>query len=83
MKHLASSNKLHSMDVKQTQNVYCFNAAMSAREKGGAWLEAPDILEQMKWYSPKVKPNFITLDCLIIALDKADQREQFNCLLVY
>ncbi len=66
---------LRSMDVKQTQNLYCFNAAMSACEKGGAWLEALDIFERMKKYSPKVKPNFITLNSLLIALDKADQRE--------
>ena len=53
-------------------NLYCLNAAISACEKGGAWVEALQLYEDIRL---TVKPNFITINALIIALDKANQRD--------
>lgn len=54
-------------------NLYCINAAMSACEKGSAWVEAIALFEQMK--SNGIRPDFVTINSLIIALDKSGQRE--------
>jgi len=54
-------------------NLYCINAAMSACEKGSAWIEAVALFEQMKFNG--IRPNFVTINSLVIALDKSGQRE--------
>ena len=56
-------------------NLYCFNAAISACEKGGAWVEGLELYHRMMHKGGKIRPNFVTLNCMIIALDKADQKE--------
>lgn len=56
-------------------NLYCFNAAISACEKGGAWVEALEIYERMVANGDPINPNFVTLSSLILALDKAGQKE--------
>jgi pentatricopeptide repeat domain-containing protein 1 len=53
-------------------NLFCFNAAIAACEKGGAWVEALDLYERLRSIQ---KPNFITLNSLLISLDNAGQRE--------
>ena len=55
-------------------NLYCFNAAISACEKGGAWVEALDIYERILEHE-SLQPNFVTLNSLIVALDKSGQKE--------
>jgi len=61
-----------SDDSIENPNKYCYNAAIAACEKGGAWLEAVELYERMR---DQVEPNFITMNSLLIALDKADQKE--------
>lgn len=56
-------------------NLYCFNAAISACEKGDAWVEALEIYERMKAEGRALSPNEVTLGSLILALDKAGQKE--------
>ena len=56
-------------------NLYCFNAAISACEKGGAWVEAVDLYERMLNEGGSLKPNFVTLNSLIVALEKSGQKE--------
>lgn len=56
-------------------NLFCFNAAISACEKGGAWVEALELYYQMMEKGGVVTPNFVTLSSLLIALDKAGQKE--------
>ena len=56
-------------------NLYCFNAAISACEKGGAWVEALELYERMLDNGGSVKPNFVTLSSLVLALDRAGQKE--------
>ena len=56
-------------------NLYCFNAAISACEKGGAWIEALELYERMLDRGGSIKPNFITLSSLIVALENAGQKE--------
>jgi len=65
---------LKSMTSDKTlpPNKFCFNAAIAACEKGGAWLEAVELYERMRNH---VRPNFITMNSVLIALDKADQKE--------
>jgi len=61
-----------------TSNLYCLNAAISACEKGGAWLEALQLYEHVRSMQNEdnaVRPNFITVNAIIIALDKANQRD--------
>ncbi len=58
--------------ASQEPNTFCFNAAIAACEKGGAWLEAVELYERMRQL---VKPNFITMNSLLIALEHADQKE--------
>ena len=57
-------------------NLYCFNAALAACEKGGAWVEALEIYERMKEQGgQELRPNIVTLSSLILALDNAGQKE--------
>lgn len=54
-------------------NLYCWNAALSACEKGGAWVEALDLYERM--LESPFRPNVVTINSLMEALDKAGQKE--------
>lgn len=59
-------------------NLYCFNAAISACQKGRAWVEAMDIYERLKLqqrYHPHLRPNIVTLSSVILALDESGQKE--------
>jgi tetratricopeptide (TPR) repeat protein len=56
-------------------NLFCFNAAVAACEKGGAWVEALEIYERMITYGGSLKPNFVTLSSLVLALSRAGQKE--------
>jgi pentatricopeptide repeat protein len=58
-------------------NLYCLNAAISACEKGGAWVEALQLYENIRTTQTEnsTKPNFITVNSIIIALEKAGQSE--------
>jgi len=61
-----------------TSNLYCLNAAISACEKGGAWLEALQLYEHARSMHDKddaVRPNFVTVNAIIIALVNANQRD--------
>jgi pentatricopeptide repeat protein len=55
-------------------NLYCWNAAISACEKGGAWVEALDLYERML-ETESFKPNVVTMNSLMEALDNAGQKE--------
>uniref|UniRef100_A0A7S4IIR1 Smr domain-containing protein n=1 Tax=Odontella aurita TaxID=265563 RepID=A0A7S4IIR1_9STRA len=55
-------------------NLFCFNAAIAACEKGGAWLEAVELFERIRT-DGSLRPNFVTVNSLLIALDRAGQRE--------
>jgi len=59
-------------DKKCLPNKFCLNAAIAACEKGDAWLEAVEIYERMKHL---VKPDFVTINSLLIALEKSGQKE--------
>lgn len=59
-------------DKKCLPNKFCLNAAIAACEKGGAWLEAVELYERMKHL---VKPDFVTINSLLIALEKSGQKE--------
>lgn len=63
-------------------NLFCFNAAIAACEKGDAWLEALELYERMKDYSGIVKPNFITVNSILIVLDRAKQSELAESLYI-
>jgi pentatricopeptide repeat protein len=56
-------------------NLYCWNGVISACQKGGAWVEALDLYERMLIESPRISPNFVTLNSLLEALDGAGQQE--------
>ena len=58
-----------------SMNLFCFNAAISSCEKGGAWVEALEIYERMISYGGLLKPNFVTLSSLVLALANAGQKE--------
>jgi pentatricopeptide repeat domain-containing protein 1 len=62
-------------DESSVLNQYCFNAAISACEKAGAWVEALEIYERMKEQGGSLKPTMVTLSSLVLALDKAGQKE--------
>jgi len=68
---------LRSMTQNQMHkpNLFCFNAALAACEKGNAWLEAVELYERMKAEGGAVRPNFISLNSLLISLEKGEQRE--------
>ena len=63
----------NSKDSPSSLNMYCWNAALSACEKGGAWVEALDLYERM--IESPFKPNVVTFNSMMEALDKADQKE--------
>ena len=69
------SSMTRTEDVTCQPNLFCFNAALAACEKGNAWLEAFDLYERMKEKGGSVRPNFISMNSLLIALDKGEQRE--------
>jgi pentatricopeptide repeat protein len=57
-------------------NMYCWNTAIAACEKGGAWVEALEIYERMKAQRGRqLRPNIVTVSCLVLALEKSGQRE--------
>lgn len=60
---------------EEEKNLYCFNAAISACEKGGAWVEALELYERMKERGGALKPNFITVGSVVVALEQAGQKE--------
>lgn len=64
-------------DGRIAPNYVCINAAFSACEKGGAWVEALELYERMKQRqrSSTSRPSFVTINSLLICLDKAGQRE--------
>eukprot|EP00977_Amphora_coffeiformis_P023497 scaffold13479_cov166-Amphora_coffeaeformis.AAC.9 len=63
-------------EMKESEkNLYCFNAAISACEKGGAWVEALELYETMKERVDLLKPNFISVGSVVMALDQAGQKE--------
>ena len=62
-------------DNTEFLNLFCFNAAISSCEKGGAWVEALEIYERMISYGGLLKPNFVTLSSLVLALANAGQKE--------
>jgi pentatricopeptide repeat domain-containing protein 1 len=62
-------------DESSVLNQYCFNAAISACEKAGAWVEALEIYERMKEQGGSLEPTMVTLSSLVLALDKAGQKE--------
>ena len=68
---------LQSMQEEgEIPNLYCLNAAISACEKGGAWVEALELYESIRSQrKSNIKPNFITVSSLLIALEKANQVE--------
>lgn len=67
--------KSMTCDERLPPNKFCFNAAIAACEKGGAWLEAVELYERMRNHENHVRPNFITLNSVLIALDNAGQKE--------
>lgn len=65
-------------ETYEPPNLYCLNAAISACEKGGAWVEALQLFENVRAQAQTknaTTPNFITVNSLLIALDKAGQIE--------
>ncbi|KAL7548212.1 hypothetical protein ACHAWF_011506 [Thalassiosira exigua] len=59
-------------------NLYCLNAAIGACEKGGAWVEALQLYERARSARGDeggVRPNFVTVNSLLIALERANQLE--------
>eukprot|EP00547_Thalassionema_nitzschioides_P007075 CAMPEP_0194208298 /NCGR_PEP_ID=MMETSP0156-20130528/6783_1 /TAXON_ID=33649 /ORGANISM="Thalassionema nitzschioides, Strain L26-B" /LENGTH=989 /DNA_ID=CAMNT_0038935231 /DNA_START=298 /DNA_END=3267 /DNA_ORIENTATION=+ len=61
-------------------NLFCFNAAISACAKGGAWLEAVQIYYKMLDLGGPVTPDFVTLSSVVIALEDAGQKEMAQTL---
>jgi hypothetical protein len=43
--------------------------------QGGAWVEALEIYERMISYGGLLRPNFVTLSSLVLALANAGQKE--------
>ncbi len=57
-------------------NLYCLNAAISACEKGGAWVEALELYESIRSQrNSSIRTNFITVNSLLIALERSGQVE--------
>jgi len=71
---IIDSSANESDDMPSSLNLYCWNAALSACEKGGAWVEALDLYERML-ETESFKPNVVTMNSLMEALDKAGQKE--------
>lgn len=71
-------NAEDEFELYEQPNLYCLNAAISACEKGGAWVEALQLYENIRAQvktKNSTRPNFITINSLSIALDKAGQTE--------
>lgn len=65
-----------AMDEDNDLNLFCFNAALAACEKGGAWVEALEIYERLIAQGGEaLRPNIVTISTLVLALDKAGQKE--------
>ena len=74
---LLGGNTLEEIESDQP-NLYCLNAAISACEKGGAWVEAVQLYEHIRSQERNnntIRPNFITVNSLLIALENANQNE--------
>jgi pentatricopeptide repeat protein len=63
---------VEQMGKTEPPNLFCLNAAISACEKGGRWVEALQLYENIRSMN-SVKPNFITVNSLLIALVRAKQ----------
>jgi len=70
-----TKTKGEAADSYSGLNLFCFNAAISACEKGGAWVEALELYYRMIDKGGAVTPNFVTLSSILVALDKAGQKE--------
>lgn len=73
--HSMIKSKGEAPDDYSHLNLFCFNAAISACEKGGAWVEALELYYRMIDKGGAVTPNFVTLSSILVALDKACQKE--------
>lgn len=63
-------------EIPTPPNLFCFNSAIAACQKGGAWLEAVELYERIKASgNRRMRPNFVTVNSLLIALEEAGQRE--------
>ena len=75
---LLGEGEMDQMGIPELPNLYCINAAIAACEKGGAWVEALQLYENLR-STPNsehaVRPNFITVNSLLIALERAQQNE--------
>jgi hypothetical protein len=72
------SSAADEMEFNESPNLYILNAAISACEKGGAWIEALQLYENIRaqeHYKNATRPNFITVSSLLIALENAGQVE--------
>jgi len=63
---------VEQMGKTEPPNLFCLNAAISACEKGGRWVEALQLYENIRSMN-SAKPNFITVNSLLIALERAEQ----------
>jgi pentatricopeptide repeat domain-containing protein 1 len=75
---LLGEGEIEQMGIPEPPNLYCLNAAIAACEKGGAWVEALQLyenLQSMQKSKNAVRPNFITVNSLLIALERAQQNE--------
>ena len=63
-------------EIPTPPNLFCFNSAIAACQKGGAWLEAVELYERIRASgNRKIRPNFVTINSLLIALEEGGQRE--------
>ena len=63
-------------EIPTPPNLFCFNSAIAACQKGGAWLEAVELYERIRASgNRRIRPNFVTINSLLIALEEAGQRE--------
>lgn len=72
------SSAADELEYQEPPNLHILNAALSACEKGGAWVEALQLYENIRAQEHRknsTKPNFITVNSLLIALEKAGQIE--------
>jgi pentatricopeptide repeat domain-containing protein 1 len=75
---LLGRESMQEDDSHERPNLYCLNAAISACEKGGAWLEALQLYENIlsiQNTNNSVRPNFVTVNSLLIALENAHQHD--------
>ncbi|KAL3800075.1 hypothetical protein ACHAW5_004442 [Stephanodiscus triporus] len=75
---LLGDGEIEQMGNPEPPNLYCLNAAIAACEKGNAWVEALQLYESIRTMQDSenaVRPNFITVNSLLIALERAHQNE--------